>query len=141
MGFQFAGVSFSSWMPVGRVLVCLAVVGAGWVQVARAQTSQNPPPQPTGFHEGRNPYLNEARRQGDSGKLVEDQRRFRALNVIRQKDMLSETAKLLQLASELKLEVDRAASNALSIGAAVKVEQIEKLAHSVQTSMTVSMGK
>jgi len=53
----------------------------------------------------------------------------------RYKDMKRDTAKLLELATELNQEVERSGEQTLSLNAIKKAEQIEKLAHSVKTRM------
>ncbi len=56
-------------------------------------------------------------------------------NVKRQQNLRKETAKLLQLATELKQYVDRTNENMLSVEVIKKAEEIEKLAHSVKEKM------
>lgn len=53
----------------------------------------------------------------------------------RVKEMKRDTERLLELATELKQEVDRSGDHTLSLTAMKKAEQIEKLAHSVKTKM------
>jgi hypothetical protein len=50
----------------------------------------------------------------------------------RHKKMQSDADKLLQLATDLKLEVDRSTKNETSVSAFLKADQIEKLAHDVK---------
>jgi hypothetical protein len=50
-------------------------------------------------------------------------------------DMKRDTEKLLELATELKQQVDRSSENTLSLDVVKKAEQIEKLAHSVKNRM------
>ena len=56
-------------------------------------------------------------------------------NLQREQDIRKDTAKLLELATELKQEVDRSNSNTLSLGVVKKAEEIEKLAKSVKNKM------
>ena len=53
----------------------------------------------------------------------------------RYKDMKRDSEKLLELATELKQQVDRNDEHTLSLDVIKKAEQIEKLAHSVKTHM------
>jgi short-subunit dehydrogenase len=53
----------------------------------------------------------------------------------RYNDMKRDTEKLLELATELKQQVDRSNENTLSLDVVKKAEQIEKLAHSVKSHM------
>jgi hypothetical protein len=53
----------------------------------------------------------------------------------RYKDMKRDSEKLLELATELKQEVDRSGEGTLSLNVVKKAEQIEKLARSVKTHM------
>lgn len=59
----------------------------------------------------------------------------KARNADRQQDLKQDTEKLLQLATELKLAVDKSSENTLSMDVIKKAEQIEKLSKSVQKKM------
>jgi hypothetical protein len=61
--------------------------------------------------------------------------RARAFAEDRQKHIVDETAKLLQLATELKTDVDKSNKNELSLNVVKKAEDIEKLAHDVKQRM------
>ncbi len=56
-------------------------------------------------------------------------------NVKREQDLKKDTAKLLQLATELKQYVDKTNENTLSVEVIKKSEEIEKLAHSIKDKM------
>ena len=56
-------------------------------------------------------------------------------NVERQKKLVSDTERLLSLATELKQQVDRTDKNTLSVDVIKKADEIEKLAHSVKERM------
>lgn len=56
-------------------------------------------------------------------------------NQERQADLKRDTDQLLQLATELKSEVDKSTENLLSVEVVKKAEEIEKLAHSVKEKM------
>jgi hypothetical protein len=53
----------------------------------------------------------------------------------RQKLLVADTDKLLELATELKAEVDKTDKNVLSVDVVKRAEQIEKLARSVKERM------
>ncbi len=57
------------------------------------------------------------------------------LNKLRQEALKKDTEKLLELATELKLYVDKSNEHTLSLDVIRKAEQIEKLAHSVKEKM------
>ncbi len=68
------------------------------------------------------------------------ERRMRALNIERQKEMVSDTNKLLRLARELNAEVAAQKSDALTPDQLHKIAEIEKLARSVKERMTSAVG-
>jgi hypothetical protein len=67
------------------------------------------------------------------------ERQLRALNADRQKALVSDTVKLLKLANELNAEVSGRNPDSLSPDQLRKLEQIEKLAHSVKEKMSTSV--
>jgi hypothetical protein len=69
-----------------------------------------------------------------------DQKRLRMLNTERQKQIVSETEKLLKLAQELNAEVAESASTSMSDEELHKVGEIAKLAKSVKEKMSFSAG-
>lgn len=69
----------------------------------------------------------------------EAEKRLRALNAERQKELVADTNKLLKLASELDAEVARSDSANLTPAQLHKVAEIEKLAHSVREKMATSV--
>jgi hypothetical protein len=71
---------------------------------------------------------------------AEKEKQLRTLNALRQKAMISDTAKLLQLATELNAEVSADNSDSLTPSELRKVAAIEKLARSVKQRMSVAVG-
>jgi hypothetical protein len=59
----------------------------------------------------------------------------------KQKQLADDTAKLLQLANELKVELDKSSKDTLSLNVMKKAEQVEKLAHKVRDEMMASLLK
>ena len=68
-----------------------------------------------------------------SSKMEMDQAKLR--NNDRQKKLMDDTQKLLNLAAELKTDVDRSSKDTLSLDVIKKADEIEKLAHSVKEKM------
>jgi hypothetical protein len=57
-----------------------------------------------------------------------------------QKELADDTAKLLTLANELKVEMDKSTKDTLSLSVVRKAEQVEKLAHKVRDEMRKALG-
>ena len=123
------------WMAafLGAVLVIAPSVGAAKAQQSTGQTGQT-----SGV--GKAPTLQPL--DGDhpddaNDPMLAQQRagRARALADERQKHIVDETAKLLQLATELKAAVDKSNKNELSLDVIRKADDIEKLAHDVKQRM------
>lgn len=66
---------------------------------------------------------------------IQQERWQRGLNIERQKEMVSDTNKLLKLARELNTEISSSNSDSLTPAQLRKVAEIEKLAHSVKEKM------
>ncbi len=75
-----------------------------------------------------------------NGDYVEQQERLRALNRERQKSMVSDTNKLLKLATELDAEIGVQNPVSLTPAQMRKLAEIEKLAHNVKDKMSYSAG-
>lgn len=106
------------------ISVCFLVGG-----VADAQRQASPPPPPN--------VENTPTPQTDAD---EAQQRLalemaKKANLARQAALKADTDKLLQLAGELKQDVDKSSENVLSLEVLKKAEEIEKLAHSVKDKM------
>jgi hypothetical protein len=56
-------------------------------------------------------------------------------NTQRQQDIVNDTTKLLDLAQQLKAEVDKSSKNQMSVSVIKKAEEIEKLAKAVKEKM------
>ena len=72
-------------------------------------------------------------RDAADGKRGQELAKMR--NEDRQKKLVADTEKLLALATDLKTQVDQSAADSLSEDGMKKVEEIEKLAHSVKERM------
>ena len=116
---------------VSGICVGIAIIIAVCCPHAQAQ-SQGPTvpatipaagslPMPGDVAAGRSPYNTE--------RLDADR------NLERQRRLVADTDKLLQLATQLKTEVDKTNSHILSVEVVKKAEEIEKLAKSVKDRM------
>ena len=72
---------------------------------------------------------------------ISQERRLRALNIERQKEIVSDANKLLKLAKELNDEVASAHAESLTTAQLHKIAEIEKLAHNVRERMTIGVGQ
>jgi hypothetical protein len=88
----------------------------------------------------------EANRLPDKGGLMQlhdgqsQKQQFETANTERKKQIEDDTAKLLELATELKAEVDKTSKDTLSINVIRKAESIEKLAKGVKDKMKLTAG-
>jgi hypothetical protein len=75
-----------------------------------------------------------------SGDPVWRQRQLRLLNIDRQKSLVADTNKLLELARELDAEISSTSPASLTADQLRRVAEIAKLAHSVREKMSTSVG-
>jgi len=91
-----------------------------------------------------NPAANPVPDKNQQMALQEQQREksvdYTGANTERQKQIASDAARLLQLATELKKEVDKTDKDTLSVNVIRKAEMIEKLAKGVKQKMKVTAG-
>ena len=73
-------------------------------------------------------------------KSQDNNKRIAELNLQRQKEMTADTAKLLDLANELRAQTETAGKGAVSMDEVRKVEEIAKLAHGVREKMKATSG-
>ena len=74
-------------------------------------------------------------RDRDAGDSRRAQELAKMRNEDRQKKLVADTEKLLALATDLQAQVDQSTADSLSEDGMKKVEEIEKLAHSVKERM------
>ncbi len=111
-----------------RVLVIAFFAGSAVYGVAQSRPSLPAPPQP----DAQQPTV------GSPSDVWQEQQRkemVKKANLQRQADIKKDTAKLLELATELKQYVDKSNENTLSLDVVKKAEQIEKLAKQVREKM------
>jgi hypothetical protein len=102
------------------------------------QQAPVPFPQPT-YGRSRLPNGQGNNAEGEADPVAQ-LKRAKMLNAERQKEMVSDSAKLLRLAQELNAEVAQGDASNLSGGQMRKLAEIEKLARSVREKMTFSLG-
>jgi len=71
----------------------------------------------------------------------EQDQNFENANAARRKLLTDESAQLLALAAQLKIEMDKTDKDTLSLGVIRKAEQIEKLAKDVKAHMKLTIGQ
>jgi hypothetical protein len=117
----------------GRNLLCLAVL---LVALATAGVAQQPAQtaaaQPVAAAQPA------AAAPGNTAPAADSQ--TAAPQTDKQKQLADDTAKLLQLANELKAELDKSSKDTLSLSVMKKAEQVEKLAHKVRDEMKASLN-
>ncbi len=127
---------------VRRMAPCIrAAVGLVVLAALCASGQQGPPTNPD------KPYLlPEANRLPDGNdqmQMREQQTKkatFEAANAARRKQIADDAAKILQLATELKTEVDKTDKDTLSLNVIRKAESIERLAKGVKEKMKLTVG-
>lgn len=68
------------------------------------------------------------------------QTRYAAANLERQKQIAADTARLVELANELKEQVDKTNQNTMSLDVIRKADAIEKLAKGIKEKMKLTIG-
>jgi hypothetical protein len=87
-----------------------------------------------------NPHPDPNRIFQDSLHQQDVMKRMGELNELRQKEMTSDTEKLVTLANALKVEMDKGHEGALYVDEVRKIDEIEKLAHGVQVKMRTTVA-
>jgi hypothetical protein len=132
-----------------RCLACLILLGIPPLVAGHSQVPQYngglPGPERSssgfaGLPENANPRPDGIRALRDSMNQQETAKRLKELNLQRQKEMTSDTEKLLQLANELKSDTNKSEKDKLSMIEIRKAEMIEKLAKSVRDKMKATVG-
>jgi hypothetical protein len=75
------------------------------------------------------------RRNRELADALHTQQMARMRNEDRQKRLVTDADKLLALATDLKVQVDQSTTESLSVDTLKKIDEIEKLAHSVKERM------
>ncbi len=111
------------WAAAGGLMLAMGSAGQG-------QQGSGGRTQPVQTQE---PMIPIVMPDSQTDKLEQD--REKLANKERQKKLVEETAKLLELANELKAAVDKSNKDTLSLDVVRKADEIEKLAHSVKVGM------
>lgn len=130
---------------VVRTLACLLALGAA---AAPADFSQTQVPQgPTNQAQPKTSIIDPAaNRPPDANDQMEMRSRiaknasYEAANLERKRQLTDDSGRLLQLATELKQEVDKASKDTLSLDVLRKADEIARLAHNVQVKMKLSVN-
>jgi hypothetical protein len=113
------------WKQISCITSILVVLTAALIAQQREQTGAPPP------YSGESP----AQHAEDVWEAQQHKAMEKKASLQRQQDIRKDTEKLLELATELKQEVDKSNENTLSLGVVKKAEEIEKLAKSVKNKM------
>jgi hypothetical protein len=113
-------------MRRGLMALGLVLLLSGFGGAARAQQNTTPGRPPVGA-DGLPPMGLDLPPQRE--------RQAKLLNDDRQKQLVADTDKLLQLATELHADVAKTNKNVLSVDVIKRADEIEKLAHSVKMKM------
>ena len=130
------------YLSVSILFCSMVAFGSGAIAVhaqlptqspARGQSNQ--PSMPTLDSDGRGSREGRDGSPGNELTLIQEAQRVKAMANSRQKRIVDDTAKLLQLATELKAAVDKSTKDQLSLDVIRKAEEIEKLARDVKQRM------
>ena len=134
-------VRFRNGLAVVVVMVGLGGVAAtqrtpppslGGYPTQRSGPPPPPPMQPIGIPDSRDPRVTTA---DDAAMRAAADKQARMRNDDRQKRLVSDTEKLLQLATQLHNDVAKTDKNVLSLDVIRRAEEIERLAHGVKDRM------
>lgn len=135
---------------VGAGLALAIALGFGCAAQAQSTTQPGSGSAPSGMpgidgsSSGRGgfgrPNLGTLNNDTDNFDPVIAERRTRALNIERQRQMVSDATKLLKLAQELNSEVASANSGEFTPDQLRKIGEIEKLARNVRERMAAAVG-
>jgi hypothetical protein len=119
------------------VVVFLGAVLAVVPSVGAAKAQQNPLQQTPGSKVPSMPSIDGHDPSEPPDPMLAKQQADRARAALdeRQRKIVDDTAKLLQLATELKQDVDKSNKNQMSLEVIRKADDIERLAHDVKTRM------
>jgi hypothetical protein len=114
-----------------------------------SEQQQGPPPTMTPgtgpsvdrpFNSPETDRLPDANDQMRMNEQQQKKKNYEAANLERKRQIAEDAARLLQLATELKSEVDKTDKDTLSLNVIRKAETIEKLAKGVKEKMKLTVG-
>ena len=122
-------------VAVGLVALSLApVIGRPQQMGSAGQQGTPNPKDPFGQNQNGKPKLDETPLSNNEEKQAI------LRNDDRQKRLVADSEKLLQLATQLNQDVEKTNQHILSIDVVRRAEEIEKLAHSVKEKMQLTVG-
>jgi uncharacterized iron-regulated membrane protein len=121
---------------VAVFIACSAPTGRAQAQAQSPAT----PGQTVPSQAAPNPAVPAVKPKDATPELSEKQKKQDAQMQERKAQLAADTAKLLELANDLKAEMDKSSKDTLSIGVIKKADQVEKLAHKVREEMKATMG-
>lgn len=131
--------------PAVRALACLLVFGAAAIPADFSQTQG--PQKPTNQAQPKTSIIDPAaNRPPDANDQMEMRARnakeanYEAANLERKRQLSDDSKRLLQLATELKSDVDKTSKDTLSIDVVRKADEIARLAHNVQVKMKLTVN-
>lgn len=107
--------------------------GSGVVHAQKGQQPPKVPPYMQNSTDALNPNANPP--VPDPLRVKMDEERMKAMNDDRHKKLTADVDKLVSLTNELKTDVDKTNKDELSVEVIKKAQEIEKLAHDVQSRM------
>jgi hypothetical protein len=125
---------------VGLLVLASVKTPFGFGQSNQTQTLLNPQPKPTSII---SPDANRPPDKNQQMEMREQQlkkRNFDAANAERKRQINQDSALLLRLANELKVEMAKTPEDELSVSEMRKIEDIERLARNVQQKMKLTVG-
>lgn len=131
-------------LPLLRVMAAFA--GLAVLTATIALTQQSQPPLTEGQPRADSTLMPGANRAPDPNDQMQMQgqqskkAKQEAANKERQRQIAEDAARLLELATELKAEVDKTDKDTLSLSVIRKAETIEKLAKGVKEKMKLTVG-
>ncbi|HLY43477.1 MAG TPA: hypothetical protein VKR52_19855 [Terracidiphilus sp.] len=130
----------AAWLSALAFLAVLAAMPLA----ADAQNGLPYPPKEPGLppmNQTANPTADANRLMLDSMKPQDDAKQLESMKLQRRKEMTSDAAKLIELATQLKTETDKATPDAHAMLEVQKAEQIGKLAHKIQDKMKAPIAR
>ncbi len=107
--------------------------GSGVVHAQKGQQPKIPPYMQQQGPDALNPNVNPP--APDPLRVKMDEERMKAMNDDRHKKLAADVDRLVSLSNELKTDVDKTNKDELSVEVIKKAQEIEKLAHDVQSRM------
>jgi hypothetical protein len=124
---------------IGSIFLAAALSLPGMAQQTAESPKAEPPVKGTTEAPQQTQPETKPEMKHEDGSESEQQRRLDAQMQERKNQLAVDTAKLLQLANELKAEMDKSTKDTLSLSVIKKADQVEKLAHKVRDEMKLTI--